>query len=143
MTDQQPDPAGQAPVPLTPELVSAILRDPDNPYYPSRITVFCDDCGVEETGEYMVREDMTRDERYGVARKHLVDTKGWSCTPGPDDICPTCAARPACAKCRLPFNPEDQRFDGHARDRDTPYCRGCVTRCHDTEVADHRCVICA
>lgn len=49
----------------------------------------------------------------------------------------------ACGKCRHHFDPADKRFDGRARYRLTPYCRGCVDRCHDTEVADHRCVICA
>ena len=48
----------------------------------------------------------------------------------------------ACAKCRQPFDPTDTRFDGAARHRETPYCRSCVDRCHDTEIADHRCVIC-
>ncbi|MFF3643421.1 hypothetical protein [Streptomyces sp. NPDC002564] len=51
--------------------------------------------------------------------------------------------QPACAKCRTPFDPADTRFDGRARHYDTPYCRGCVDRCHDNEIADHRCVICA
>ncbi|MEU4348279.1 hypothetical protein [Streptomyces sp. NPDC023838] len=49
----------------------------------------------------------------------------------------------ACAKCRQPFDPDDARFDGHARYSLTPYCRRCIDRCHDTESADHRCVICA
>ncbi|MFF3497410.1 hypothetical protein ACFYWS_39465 [Streptomyces sp. NPDC002795] len=49
----------------------------------------------------------------------------------------------ACAKCRVPFDPTDPRADGRSRYRDTPYCRICVNRCHDTEIADHRCVICA
>jgi hypothetical protein len=48
-----------------------------------------------------------------------------------------------CGKCRRPFDPADTRFDGHARHRETPYCRGCVDRCRDNEIADHRCVICA
>lgn len=48
-----------------------------------------------------------------------------------------------CAKCRLPFDPADQRFDGAARYQDTAYCRRCVNHCHDSEIADHRCVICA
>ncbi|MET8475396.1 hypothetical protein ABZY90_19730 [Streptomyces sp. NPDC006422] len=47
-----------------------------------------------------------------------------------------------CAKCKAPFDPTDTRFDGHAQERDTPYCRRCVDCCHDTEIADHRCVIC-
>jgi hypothetical protein len=48
-----------------------------------------------------------------------------------------------CGKCKQPFDPADTRFDGRARYHLTPYCRGCVSRCHDTEIADHRCVICA
>jgi uncharacterized protein YukE len=49
----------------------------------------------------------------------------------------------ACGKCKTPFDPDDTRFDGHARYHLTPYCRSCVDRCHDNEIADHRCVICA
>lgn len=52
-------------------------------------------------------------------------------------------AAEACGKCKQPFDPADTRFDGRARYYLTPYCRGCVDRCHDTEIADHRCVICA
>ncbi|MCX5601581.1 hypothetical protein OOK29_25865 [Streptomyces phaeochromogenes] len=48
-----------------------------------------------------------------------------------------------CGKCKQPFDPTDTRFDGRARYHLTPYCRGCVDRCHDNEIADHRCVICA
>jgi len=49
----------------------------------------------------------------------------------------------ACAKCKTPFDPADTRFDGHAQYRETPYCRRCIDLCHDNEIADHRCVICA
>ncbi|WP_329177843.1 hypothetical protein [Streptomyces sp. NBC_01477] len=49
----------------------------------------------------------------------------------------------ACAVCRKLFDPADTRFDGHARQGDTPFCRSCTGRCHDTEIADHRCPICA
>jgi hypothetical protein len=49
----------------------------------------------------------------------------------------------ACAKCKQPFDPTDTRFDGRAQHKLTPYCRACVDRCHDNEIADHRCVICA
>ena len=48
-----------------------------------------------------------------------------------------------CGKCKTPFDPADTRFDGRARYEETPYCRGCVDLCHDNEIADHRCVICA
>jgi hypothetical protein len=56
---------------------------------------------------------------------------------------PAVAASEACGKCKQPFNQADTRFDGQARHYLTPYCRRCVDRCHDTEIADHRCVICA
>ncbi|MFC9681319.1 hypothetical protein [Streptomyces sp. NPDC056948] len=49
----------------------------------------------------------------------------------------------ACGKCKTPFDPADTRFDGHAQHGVTPYCRRCIDRCHDNEIADHRCVICA
>ncbi len=49
----------------------------------------------------------------------------------------------SCGKCKQPFDPADRHFDGRARYGQTPYCRSCVGRCHDTEIADHRCVICA
>jgi len=48
----------------------------------------------------------------------------------------------ACQKCKTPFDPTDTRFDGRGRHNETPWCRGCVDRCHDNESADHRCVIC-
>lgn len=52
-------------------------------------------------------------------------------------------ASEACGKCKQPFDPADTRFDGRARYHLTPFCRSCVDHCHDTEIADHRCVICA
>jgi hypothetical protein len=58
---------------------------------------------------------------------------------GPD------AGQPAevCAKCKTPFDPTDTRFvDSRARYNDTPFCRSCVDRCHDSTDAFHRCVIC-
>jgi hypothetical protein len=61
----------------------------------------------------------------------------------PDETVETPAAAEACGKCRTPFDPDDTRFDGHAQHKLTPYCRRCVDACHDTEIADHRCVICA
>ncbi|MFJ6561886.1 hypothetical protein ACIQMV_18895 [Streptomyces sp. NPDC091412] len=72
--------------PLTPEVVSAILRDPDSPLYPSRITVFCDDCGTEATGEYMVSAEQNSLERLEVARAHL-RAQGWQCDRS-GDYCP-------------------------------------------------------
>lgn len=48
-----------------------------------------------------------------------------------------------CGHCRRPFDPGDTRWDGQARYGDTPWCRACVDRCHDSEIADHRCPVCA
>lgn len=48
-----------------------------------------------------------------------------------------------CRKCRAPFNPDDTKWGGTAPYRNTGFCRGCVDRCQDNEIADHRCVICA
>ncbi|MFE3381366.1 hypothetical protein [Streptomyces anulatus] len=78
--------------PLTPEIVSAILRDPTSPLYPSQITVFCDHCGIEATGDYMVSADMSSTELLAVARKHLVDNEGWQHDDMGDDFCPEHAA---------------------------------------------------
>lgn len=80
MTDQT--------TPLTPDQVNAIVRDMDDPRYPSCITVFCDHCGVENTGEYMVSTEMTSRERLAVARKYLVEHGGWEHTDDGDDFCP-------------------------------------------------------
>lgn len=82
------------PASLTPEIVSAILRDPDSPFFPTQITVFCDHCGRERTGDYMVRDDMTSEQRLAVARKHLVDNEGWEHSQDGDDFCPEHAGSP-------------------------------------------------
>lgn len=47
-----------------------------------------------------------------------------------------------CGKCRTPFDPSDTSFDGRARHNETPWCRSCVDRCHESTDAFHRCVIC-
>lgn len=60
-----------------------------------------------------------------------------------DSRTPAAEKPAACAKCRTPFNPADPSFVGTARHTDTPYCRGCVDRCHEATDAFHRCVICA
>lgn len=81
-----PDEPGTAPAPLPPELVSAILRDPDSPYYPTQIGIFCDTCFVTESNDVMVSDDMGRDERAEAARAHM-RTKGWQCDED-GDFCP-------------------------------------------------------
>ena len=73
---------------MPPDMVNAIVRDMDDPRFPTQITVFCDHCGVERTADYMVHEDMTKTERLAVARKHLVEHEGWEHTDDGDDFCP-------------------------------------------------------
>lgn len=89
MTDQ--------PNTLSPDTVNAIVRDMDDPRYPTQITVYCDryGCPTERTGEYMVSTEMDAEERLAVARKHLVDNEGWAHTEDGDDFCPEHAAVPA------------------------------------------------
>jgi hypothetical protein len=78
---------------MPPDMVTSILLDPDCPLYPSQITVFCDHCGTEDTADYMVSEDMTPTERLAVARRHLVEHKGWQHDADTgDDFCPAHAA---------------------------------------------------
>ncbi|MFI1161397.1 hypothetical protein [Streptomyces sioyaensis] len=84
MTDQ--------PTAVTPEELSAILRNPDNPLYPTQITVFCDHCGLEHTGDYLVSDGMNSTDRLAVARKHLVENEGWEHDKFGDDFCPEHAA---------------------------------------------------
>lgn len=60
--------------------------------YPSQITVSCDHCGTEATNDYMVNEQMTRDERLRAARAHLVANEGWEHTTDGDDFCPAHAS---------------------------------------------------
>ncbi|MFF2954311.1 hypothetical protein ACFVVU_23575 [Kitasatospora sp. NPDC057965] len=48
-----------------------------------------------------------------------------------------------CGACGQQFDPTDTRYDGHARHHLSDYCRSCVDRCHETEIADHRCPVCA
>ena len=69
----------------------ADLNDDTSPY-PSRIGIFCDDCGAEVLADYLVAFDSTREQRYEVAREHLRGL-GWSCTKA-GDLCPKCQ-RPA------------------------------------------------
>jgi len=66
----------------------ADLNDGSAPY-PSQITVFCDNCGVENTGDYLVPADSTSHGRFEIARGHLRST-GWHCS-GAGDYCTDCA----------------------------------------------------
>ena len=56
--------------------------------FPSQITVFCDACGKEDTGDYVVHTGMESEERLAVARAHLIEDAGWKCDGL--DLCPSC-----------------------------------------------------
>jgi hypothetical protein len=71
---------------LPPEVVNAIVRDPDSPYYPTQIGIFCDTCHTVASNEFMVSDDMDRPERAEVARAHM-RTLGWRCDES-GDFCP-------------------------------------------------------
>jgi hypothetical protein len=72
---------------LTVATVNAIVRDMENPLFPSRIVVFCDRCDIDHEGEYLVREEDDKATRYGYARAHLVAHERWSCDER-GDFCP-------------------------------------------------------
>lgn len=103
--------------PLSPDLVNAIVRNPDDPRYPSRITVFCDHCGTENTGEYMVSAEMTSRERLDVARRHLVANAGWEHTADGDDFCPDHAGSPAEKQLGPGLSERRDRYAAVIRDR--------------------------
>lgn len=90
----------------TPEQVSAILHDDTSPLFPDPITVFCDDCGTEVKGQYIVSIEQDKEERLEIARTHL-RAAGWSCDED-GDFCPDCLAR-ATAALTAPHGPRAAR----------------------------------
>lgn len=53
---------------------------------PILVTVFCDECGVEESHDYWVKAGT---DSLAVARQHLKTNKGWLVTLF-EDLCPEC-----------------------------------------------------
>jgi len=53
---------------------------------PILVTVFCDECGVEETNDYLVPAGV---DSLFVARTYLKENKGWFVSPF-EDLCPEC-----------------------------------------------------
>ncbi len=47
-----------------------------------------------------------------------------------------------CGRCRQAFDPSDTSVEGRARYRDWPFCRGCISRCHESTDAFHECAVC-
>lgn len=56
--------------------------------YPAFITIFCDRCGTEHSGDYLVSETDAPATRHGYARTHL-RAQGWRCDEN-GDLCPGC-----------------------------------------------------
>lgn len=57
--------------------------------YPAAIGVFCDDCGTEQVNQFVVSDQVTRAQRFEIARRFLRENAGWSCTEA-GDFCPAC-----------------------------------------------------
>lgn len=66
-------------------------QDDASEAYPCGITVYCDECGTEVRGDYLVTDDMTSEQRLACARNDLSTRLGWSCTEA-GDFCPACTA---------------------------------------------------
>lgn len=58
--------------------------------YPSRITIYCDSCCIENTADYVVNDHMSQDERYQVARDYLKFEAGWRIDDS-GDLCARCS----------------------------------------------------
>lgn len=58
---------------------------------PVGITVFCDRCGHATTGDYVVAEGMSKEQRLAVAREWLRRNAGWTYNDGTyTDLCREC-----------------------------------------------------
>lgn len=60
---------------------------PTGQHYPCQIGVYCDTCGTVRSGDYIVNDLMTSDERLAVARNWLATNEGWQCDAD-GDYCP-------------------------------------------------------
>lgn len=69
------------------------LTDPNEETYPTLLVVYCDDCGLQEFGDFLVHVDDDPETRFGYIRRHLADNKGWLIIPMELDLCPECGAR--------------------------------------------------
>jgi hypothetical protein len=56
-----------------------------------QVTIFCDNCGYEETADYTGE---TKEIRFEAAREYLAEHKGWTVTADAD-LCPGVCAEPA------------------------------------------------
>lgn len=61
--------------------------------------------------------------------------------PAQQPVAPAGATAEACKRCGRTFVEDGKFVDSAAQYLDFPYCKTCVDRCHDTEIADHWCEI--
>lgn len=87
------------PGPITPDNAPRLADlDDDDSLMPTQITMFCDNCGLEHTNDYLVTPDADRVDRYEIAKAHL-RTLGWRCGKV-RDFCPECAPAQVLAEVR-------------------------------------------
>ncbi|WP_327710068.1 hypothetical protein OG912_16965 [Streptomyces sp. NBC_00464] len=78
---------------------------PTGQKYPCGLGVFCDSCGTEFRGDFIVTDTMTKAERLEVVRAHVRTALRWQCNSG-GDFCESCAeqrraaAEPPCTNPR-------------------------------------------
>ncbi|MBN9739539.1 hypothetical protein DMP23_00195 [Amycolatopsis sp. A1MSW2902] len=77
---------------MNPDEISAIVRDPNDPRYPCRLGVFCDRCGTEWVGDFLVSDEVSSPERLKIVRDHVSGKLGWVCEQS-GDFCPACNQR--------------------------------------------------
>lgn len=75
-----------------PECVPVEDDSPTGQKYPCGLGVYCDSCGTEFRGDFIVTDTMTKPERLEVVRTHVRTTLRWQCDAG-GDFCESCAER--------------------------------------------------
>lgn len=83
------------------------IRDAIHAGHVGLVTIFCDNCGFEDSVDCT---GATREVRFEVARRHLAETKGWTIDEV-EDLCPTCSTAEA-HKALDSINADLDRADG-------------------------------
>jgi hypothetical protein len=80
VTDALPGPGREIPAPHTPEelRIAAGFSRAASDRYPVQISVYCDTCHGIVTHDYIVTDDVSREQRWELARAHL-RRFGWRC----------------------------------------------------------------
>ncbi|PBC71536.1 hypothetical protein BX265_6146 [Streptomyces sp. TLI_235] len=64
-----------------------LVEDSDEKY-PCQLGVYCDNCGTEWSGDFVVSDRDSKPERLEIVRRHARNKLGWSCGEA-GDYCPT------------------------------------------------------